>query len=74
MAVSVRFRMPNGDTAFSSFDRKRKKRIPANHDVTDCLPKLFEMSIVVVLVNDFFFFFFCDFSKNAENHFQKSGK
>ena len=35
-------RVPSGDTALSNIDRKRKKRIPANQDVTDCLPKLFE--------------------------------
>ena len=40
----------------------------ANQDVTDCLPKLFELSIVAVLVNENKICF-GDFSKKAENHF-----
>ena len=28
-----------------------EKRIPTNQDLTDCLPKLFEQSILAVLVN-----------------------
>ena len=41
-----------GDSALSNIDRKRKKRILANQDVTDVLPKLFEQSIVAVAVNE----------------------
>ena len=67
-AAGVRFRVPSADTALSNIDRKRKKRIAANQDVTDCLPKLFEKSIVAVSVNEKKIFF-SDFSKKAESHF-----
>ena len=50
--AGVRFRVPSGGTALSNIDWKRKKRIPANQDVTDCLPKLFEKSIAAVSVNE----------------------
>ena len=66
-------RVESGDTALSNIDRKWKKRIPANQDVTDCLLKLFELSIVAVLVNENKFFF-PDFSKKAENLFLKKWK
>ena len=68
IAAGVRFRVPSADTALSNIDRKRKKRIAANQDVTDCLPKLFEKSIVAVSVNEKKNFF-SDFSKKAESHF-----
>ena len=63
----------SGDSELSKLDRKRKKRMPANHDVTDCLLKFFELSIAAVSANEKKNFF-GDFSKKAENHFQKSGK
>ena len=63
-------RVPSGDTALSNIDRKRKKRIPANQDVTDCLPKLFVRYIVAASVNEKKIYFGGgDFSKKAENHF-----
>ena len=52
ITAGVRFRVLSEDTALSNIDRKRKKRIPANQDVTDFLPKLFELSTVAVLVNE----------------------
>ena len=36
--------VPSVDATLSNFDRKRNKRKPANEDVSDCLPKLFELS------------------------------
>ena len=60
--------------------RKRKKRIPANQDVTDCLPKLFEPSIVAVSVHEKKTFLFAIFQKKqkiickkAESEKKKSG-
>ena len=51
IAVGVRFRVLSGDTALRNLDWKWKKRILANQDVTDCLLKLFEKSILAVSVN-----------------------
>ena len=64
----------SGDTALSNIDRKRKKHIPANQDVTDCLPKFFEKSKVAVSVNEKknFFFFIGDFFKKAESKKKKA--
>ena len=60
----------HGETALSNFDLVLKpeteKRIPANQDVTDCLPKLFEPSIVAVSINEI--------KKIGGQFFKKSGK
>ena len=61
----------SGDTALSNIDRKRKKRIPANQDVTDCLPKLFELSIVAVSVNEKKKFFWRFFKKRGKSFLKK---
>ena len=52
----------------------QKKRIPANQDVTDCLPKLFEQHIVAVSVNEKKFFFFFDFLKKSGKSFSKNAE
>ena len=67
VVAGVRFRVPSGETAFSNSDRKRKKRTLANQDVTDCLPKLFEQTIVAVPVNN-------NINNKMSAIFQKSGK
>ena len=64
--------MPSGGTALSNFDQKRKKRIPANQDVTDCLPKLFEQWIVAVSVHEQFFFLCVIFQKKRKIIFKKA--
>ena len=71
MAAGVRFWVPSGGTGFSNFDRKRKKRIPANQDVTDCLPKLFEPSIVAVSAHEKKFLF-AIFQKKRKIIFKKA--
>ena len=65
----------SGDTALSSVDLELRpeteKRIPANQDLTDCLPKLFKLSIVAVSVNEIKKNF-GDFSKKRKVIFQKA--
>ena len=58
-------------TALSNFDRKWKTRIPANQDVTDCLPKLFEPLIVAVSVHEKKFLF-AIFQKKRKIIFKKA--
>ena len=57
--------------ALSNFDRKQKKRIPANQDVTDCLPKLFEQPIVAVSVHEKKFFCLWFFKKSGKSFLRK---
>ena len=57
------FEAPNFDLVLKP---ETEKRIPANQDVTDCLPKLFERSIVAVSINEI--------KKNWWRFFKKSGK
>ena len=72
IAAGVRFRVPSADTALPNTDRKRKKLIAANQDVTDCLPKLFEKSIVAVSVNEKKKFFLAIFQKKRKVIFKKA--
>ena len=61
-------------SVLSNFDRKQKKRTPANQDITDGLPKLFEQLIVAVSVHEKKNFFVCDFSQKSGKSFLKKRK
>ena len=72
IAAGVRFLVPSGDPVPSNINWEWKKHIPANHDITDFLPKLFEQSIVAVLVNEKFFFYYSDLKKKRKIIFKKA--
>ena len=57
------FEAPNFDLVLKP---ETEKRISANQDVTDCLPKLFVLSIAAVSINEI--------KKNWGRFFKKSGK
>ena len=57
--------------AFELRPETEEAHVPANQDVTDCLPKLFEQSIVAVSVNEKKKFFLRFFKKSGKSFFKK---